>query len=127
MCCTSISTLPTFECSIFASPHQSMVDYTGFFMTYVILSICRIFSSYRRFSAIVFYVTFCSKTSYAYGWKGVQLFYLLVKVSFVYFSPVNFKSLCFSVLSTKDNFVQRHSVLSYLHPITSNGLCHVTG
>ena len=41
--CTSISTLPTFQCSICASPHQSMVDYTGHFMTYVILSFCRFF------------------------------------------------------------------------------------
>ena len=45
--CTSISTLPTFQCSICASPHQGMVDYTGHFMTYVILSFCRFFSSYE--------------------------------------------------------------------------------
>ena len=45
--CTSISTLPTFQCSICASPHQSMMDYTGHFMTYVILSFCRFFSSYE--------------------------------------------------------------------------------
>ena len=45
--CTSISTLPTFQCSICALPHQSMVDYTGHFMTYVILSFCRFFSSYE--------------------------------------------------------------------------------
>ena len=45
--CTSSSTLPTFQCSICASPHQSMVDYTGHFMTYVILSFCRFFSSYE--------------------------------------------------------------------------------
>ena len=45
--CTSISSLPTFQCSIFASPHQSMVDYTGHFTTYVILSFCRFFSSYE--------------------------------------------------------------------------------
>ena len=43
MYCTSISTLPTFQCSICASPHQSMVDYTGHFMTYVIFSFCRFF------------------------------------------------------------------------------------
>ena len=41
--CTSISTLPTFQCSICASPHKSMVDYTGRFRTYVILSFCRCF------------------------------------------------------------------------------------
>ena len=41
--CTSISTLPTFQCSICASPHQSMVDYTGHFITYVKLSFCRFF------------------------------------------------------------------------------------
>ena len=34
--------IPTFGCSIYASPHQSMVDYTGHFMTYVILSILSI-------------------------------------------------------------------------------------
>ena len=45
--CTSISTLPTFQCSICASPHQSMVNYTGHFMTYAILSFCRFFSSYE--------------------------------------------------------------------------------
>ena len=45
--CTSTSTLPTFQCSICASPHQSMVDYTGHFMAYVILSLCRFFSSYE--------------------------------------------------------------------------------
>ena len=44
---TSISTLPTFQCSICTSPLQSMVDYTGHFMTYVILSFCRFFSSYE--------------------------------------------------------------------------------
>ena len=32
------------QCSVCASPHQSMVDYTGYFMTYVILSFCRCFS-----------------------------------------------------------------------------------
>ena len=41
--CTSISTLPTFQCSICASPHRSMVAYTGRFMSYVILSFCRFF------------------------------------------------------------------------------------
>ena len=45
--CTSILTLPTFQCSICASPHQSMVDYTGHFLTYAILSFCRLFSSYE--------------------------------------------------------------------------------
>ena len=45
--CTSISTLPTFQCSMCASPHQSMVDSTGNFMTYEILSFCRFFSSYE--------------------------------------------------------------------------------
>ena len=45
--CTPISTLPTFQCSICASPHQSMVDYTGHFMTYVMLIFCRFFSSYE--------------------------------------------------------------------------------
>ena len=44
---TSISTLLTFQGSICASPHQSMVDYTGHFMTYLILSFCRLFSSYE--------------------------------------------------------------------------------
>ena len=34
-------TLPTLQCSICASPHESMVDYTGHFMTYVKLSFCR--------------------------------------------------------------------------------------
>ena len=45
--CTSISTLPTFQCSICASQHQSMVDYTGHFMTYTILSFGRFFSLYE--------------------------------------------------------------------------------
>ena len=45
--CTSISTLPTFQCSICASPQQSMVDYIGHFMTHVKLSFCRFFSSYE--------------------------------------------------------------------------------
>ena len=45
--CTSISTLLTFQCSICASPHQSMVAYTGHFRTYVILSFCQFFSSYE--------------------------------------------------------------------------------
>ena len=40
------------------------------------------------------------------------MFYLLVKVSFAYLLPLSFKSLCFSVLSTKDNFVQCYSFLS---------------
>ena len=41
--CTSISTLPTFQCSICASPHQSMVDNSGHLLTYVILSFCLFF------------------------------------------------------------------------------------
>ena len=45
---TSISTLPTFQCSICASLHQSMMDYTGHFMTYVIHIFCRFFSSSER-------------------------------------------------------------------------------
>ena len=45
--CTSILTLLTLQCSICASPHQSMVDYTGHFRTCVILSFCRFFSSYE--------------------------------------------------------------------------------
>ena len=44
------------------------------------------------------------KMSYAYRWKGDQMFYLLVKVSFAYLLPVSFKSLCVSVLSTKGQF-----------------------
>ena len=47
MYCTSISRDPLFQCSICASPHQSMVDYTGHFRRYVILSFCRSFSSYQ--------------------------------------------------------------------------------
>ena len=47
MYCTSISTLPTFQCSICTPPNQSMVDYTGHFMAYVILSFCRFFTSYE--------------------------------------------------------------------------------
>ena len=45
--CASISTLLTFNCSICATPHQNMVDYTGHFKTYVKLSFCRFFSSYE--------------------------------------------------------------------------------
>ena len=45
--CTSISTLSTFQCSIYASPHQSMVDYTGHFITYGKLIFCQFFSSYE--------------------------------------------------------------------------------
>ena len=48
---------------------------------------------------------FWSKMSYAYRWKGEQMFYLLVKVSFAYLLPVSFKSLCFSVLSTNRQFL----------------------
>ena len=44
------------------------------------------------------------KMSYAYRWKGDQMFYLLVKVSFAYLLPVSFKSLYVSVLSTKRQF-----------------------
>ena len=44
--CTPILTHPTFQCSICASPHESMVDYTGHFRTYKILSFCRFLSSY---------------------------------------------------------------------------------
>ena len=40
---TPVSILPPFECSICESAHQSMVDNTGHFMTYVILSILSIF------------------------------------------------------------------------------------
>ena len=36
------SDVERFECSIYASPHQNMVDYTGNFRTYVILSILSI-------------------------------------------------------------------------------------
>ena len=45
--CTSISTHATFQCSICASQHESMVDYTGHFRTYEILSFCRFLSSYE--------------------------------------------------------------------------------
>ena len=41
--CTTMSTLPTFQCSICTSPNQSMVDFTGHFMAYVVLSFCRFF------------------------------------------------------------------------------------
>ena len=46
MYCTPISTLPQ-QCNVCAPPHQSMVDYTGHFMAYVILSFYRFFSSYE--------------------------------------------------------------------------------
>ena len=71
----------------------------------------------RRFSALVFLVTFWSKMSYAYRWKGDQMLYLLVKVSFAYLLPVSLKLLCFSVLSTKGQFVQCYSVLSDFQPM----------
>ena len=45
--CTSISKLPTFQCSICTSPNQSMVEYTGHFMVYVVLSFCRFFLWYE--------------------------------------------------------------------------------
>ena len=48
------------------------------------------------------------------------MYYLLVKVSFAYLHPVSLKSLCFSVLSTRDNFVQCYSVLSDFHPMTDD-------
>ena len=47
MYCTSSSSLPTFQCSICTSPNQSMVDYTGHFMAYVMFSFCRFFLSYE--------------------------------------------------------------------------------
>ena len=64
----------------------------------------RFYLSYRRFSAIVFQVTFWSKVNYVLRWKGDQMFYLLVKASFAYLLPVSLKSLSFSVLSTKRQF-----------------------
>ena len=48
------------------------------------------------------------------------MFYLLVKVSFAYLLPVSLKSLCVSVLSTKDNLVQCYSVLSDFHPMAND-------
>ena len=48
------------------------------------------------------------------------MFYLLVKVSFAYLLPVSFKSLCFSILSTKNNFVQCYSVKSDFHPMAND-------
>ena len=41
--CTSILTLPTFQCGICISPYKSTVDYTWHFMTYVKLSFLSIF------------------------------------------------------------------------------------
>ena len=48
------------------------------------------------------------------------MFYLLAKVSFAYLLPASLKSLCFSVLSTKDNFVQCYSVLSDFYPMAND-------
>ena len=48
------------------------------------------------------------------------MFYLLVKISFAYLLPVRLKSLCFSVLFTKDNFVQCYNVLSDFHPMAND-------
>ena len=48
------------------------------------------------------------------------MFYLLVKVSFAYLLPVSLKSLCFSVLLQKDNFIQCYSVLSDFHPMAND-------
>ena len=48
------------------------------------------------------------------------MFYLLVKVSFAYLYPVSLKSMCFSVLSTKGNFVQCYSVLSDFDPMAND-------
>ena len=48
------------------------------------------------------------------------MFYLLVKVSFAYLLPVSLKTLCFSVLSTQNNFVQCYSVLSNFHPMAND-------
>ena len=48
------------------------------------------------------------------------MFYLLVKVSFAYLLTVSLKSLCVSVLSTEDNFIQCYSVLSDFHPMTND-------
>ena len=48
------------------------------------------------------------------------MFYLLVRVSFAYLLPVSLKSLCVSVLFTKDNFVQCYSVLSDFHPMAND-------
>ena len=49
------------------------------------------------------------------------MFYLLVKVSFAYLLPVSLKSLCVSVLSKKDAFVQCYSVLSDFHLMANDG------
>ena len=48
------------------------------------------------------------------------MFYLLVKVEFAYLLPVSLKSLCSSVLSTKNNFVQCYSVLIDFHPMAND-------
>ena len=69
-----------------------------------------------------------SKMSYAYRWKGGQMFYLLVKVSFDYISFQQDKNRCaFLFYVQKDNFVQCYSVLSDFHPMATAKLCHVTG
>ena len=43
----------------------------------------------------------------------------------VYLLPVSLNLLCFSVLSTKDHFVQCYSVLGDSHPMVDDQ-CHVT-
>ena len=60
-------------------------------------------------------------------WKGDQMFYLLVKVSFAYLVPVNLKHCAFLFYPQKDNFIQCYSVPSDLHPMANDDLCHVTG
>ena len=47
------------------------------------------------------------------------MFYLLMKVSVAYLFPVSLKSLCFSVLSTKRQFLSVLSDLSVFHPMAN--------
>ena len=48
------------------------------------------------------------------------MFYLLVKVSFVYLLPVSLNRYAFLFYLQKDNFVQCYSVLSDFHPIAND-------
>ena len=58
--------------------------------------------------------------SYAYRWKGDQMFYLLVKVSIAYLLPVSLNRSAFMFYLQKDNFVQCYSVLSDFHTMAND-------
>ena len=58
--------------------------------------------------------------SNAYRWKGDQMFYLLVKVSFAYLFQVDLNRCAFLFYLQKHNFFQRYSDLSDFHSMAKD-------